>query len=115
RHGAKRTGTPPEGLDAFVAASLALNLDAMRSLVAEHPEYLANPRAIRKAIESDRVDVAKALLDLGMSPDVSDGTEGNSRPLHAAAYHGATRVAQLLIDRGAEIDFRESSYDAIPL
>lgn len=37
------------------------------------------------------------------------------RPLHVAAGHEAFRVAQLLIDRGAEMDPRETNWDATPL
>jgi hypothetical protein len=41
--------------------------------------------------------------------------EQKQRPLHIAAWHDALRVAQLLIDRGAEIDPVESSWSNTPL
>jgi ankyrin repeat protein len=37
------------------------------------------------------------------------------RPLHNAAYAGATNVVRLLIDRGAEIDPRDSDHGDTPL
>jgi hypothetical protein len=48
-----------------------------------------------------------------MSPEASHGT--NFRPLHAAASSDSVRVGQLLIDRGAQIDPRESRFDGVPL
>jgi len=54
------------------------------------------------------------LLDLGMSPDVEKAKTG-LRPLVTAAYHGATRVTQLLIERGAEVDFGDNDWDATPM
>jgi len=63
----------------------------------------------------DQVEAVELLLELGMSPEIQNPGEGNDRPLHTAAYAGSLRVAQLLVDRGAEIDPREVRYSATPL
>jgi ankyrin repeat protein len=60
------------------------------------------------------VEVARLLLDLGVSPDV-ENPRGRTRALHVAAAHGAERSAALLIERGADVDARETSYDGTPL
>jgi ankyrin repeat protein len=82
-------------------------------LARAHPEYLASPRAMFEAAKRDRPDVLQLLLDLGASVDVADQT--NARPLHQAAVNNALRAAQFLIDHGAEIDPRETSWGGAPI
>jgi hypothetical protein len=65
------------------------------------------------AAQRDRVDVVRFLVDLGMSPDVESAQK--ERALHRAAYSGAMRVAELLIERGAAIDPVESNWGNTPL
>jgi ankyrin repeat protein len=111
RHGA----LPQElqGRDAFRAACMRLDRDTAKMLVEQHPDYLLDPAPFMQAARHDLIEVAALLLDLGMSPDVHD--EKNHRPLHAAAGSGSVRVAALLIERGAEIDPRETRHNGIPL
>ena len=101
------------GHDAFNVACMRLDRDTARALAHEHPEYLANAGPFLHAATLNRVDIATLLLDLGMSPDVADGT--NFRPLHAAASSDAVEVAKLLIERGAEIDPEETRFGGVPL
>jgi ankyrin repeat protein len=115
RYGAVPAATVSEGEDAFVEACLRLDREEARAILEQHPEYLLSPRAMMVAAGWDRVDVVAFLLELGMSPDIEDPEQGRQRPLHAAAYNGALRVAALLIEHGAEIDFRESNWGATPL
>src|SRR5439155_20385494 len=77
--------------------------------------FLQSPRPTTMAAQTDRVDVAAFLLDLGMSPDVEDPRQGRARPLHFAAYHDSPRVARLLLDRGAEVDFYDEMHDGSAL
>jgi ankyrin repeat protein len=113
-----RFGTTPSALnlsdeEAFVAACLRLDPDEVQATLRKHPEYLHSPAAIFAAAERDRADVVEFLLDLGVPIEIED--KQRQRPLHAAAGANALRVAQLLIDRGAEIDPRESNWDNTPL
>ncbi len=48
-----------------------------------------------------------------MSPDIED--RHRTRALHAAGYAGSARVAQLLIERGAEIDPRDDMHGTTPI
>src|SRR5207245_1642382 len=91
-----------EGEEAFAAACFSLARAAARALLEKHPEYLLVPGPMSMAARLDRADVAAFLLDLGMSPNIEDPKQGNTRPLHTAAYHDSVRVAALLIERGAE-------------
>ena len=81
------------------------------------PEPAADdpPAAMLAAIRDDRVDVAARLLDGGLSPDHEYTEHGRSRPLHHAAAADAVRVISLLIERGAEVDARESNWHATPM
>jgi ankyrin repeat protein len=67
------------------------------------------------AVQRDRADLVRDLLDRGVSPDATSAEHGDDRPLHTAAYWGSVAAARVLLDRGAEVDPRESSYGATPL
>jgi ankyrin repeat protein len=101
------------GHDAFHAACMRLDRETASILAREHPEYLTNVAPLLHAATADRVDIATLLLDLGMSPNLGDST--NFRPLHATSNGDATRVAKLLIERGAEIDPTETRFGGTPL
>jgi ankyrin repeat protein len=101
------------GHDAFHVACMRLDRSTASALAREHPEYLTNAAPLNHAAAANLVEIATLLLDLGMSPDVADGT--NFRPLHAAASIDAVDVAKLLIERGAEIDPAEKRFGGVPL
>jgi hypothetical protein len=104
-----------EGEEAFAAACMRLDREEAQALLVEHPEYLLAPGPMSMAAELDRADVVAFLLDLGMSSNIEDPKQGKQRPLHVAAYHDSACVAALLIERGAEIDCRDSNHQATPL
>jgi ankyrin repeat protein len=115
RHGAERTPARREGMDAFVDACLRLDRQLLEQTLAAHPEYLRDHRPMFAAIERDRADVVELLLDLGASPDTENVGHGGARALHMAAAKTAERCARLLIERGAEVDPRESSFGSTPI
>ena len=114
KHGASVAPTATEvGKEQFVAACLRLDRDAVNRLIAAHPEYLAAPMAMFEAAKRNRPDVLAFLIELGVSVDVRD--DHNTRPLHHAAAANALAAAEFLVARGAEIDPRETLYDAPPI
>ena len=113
RYGATPSAFAPDDADLFGEACFRLDQENARALVAKHPEYLTSTEVMFAAANRDRADVVALLLDLGMSPDVEDRQK--QRPLHMAAYADSLRVAQLLIERGAEIDPVESNWSNTPL
>jgi len=115
RYGAERTPVVKEGMDAFIEACLAMDRSRVRELAAEHPSHLADHRPMFAAVELDRADVLEMLIDLGTSPDVEDVQHGRTRPLHTAAAKNAERCARLLIERGAEVDARETTFGSAPI
>ena len=113
RHGAERQEIVLDDEDQFVAACLRLDHNEVQRLLAQHPEYLHSPKAIFAAVRQDRADVVPWLLDLGTPVEVEDAKK--QRPLHVAAASDAVRVAELLIERGAELDPYELNYGNTPL
>jgi ankyrin repeat protein len=113
RHGAASSGGPIEPEQAFIAACMRLDRPAAQALIDVHPEFRQSHRAMFTAAERDRPDVIALLLDLGVPLEVADAH--NARALHHAASGNAVRAAKFLIERGAEIDSRESRYGGTPI
>ena len=68
RHGAPRTSPPASEADDFMATCFLPDREGARRMAAAHPEHLKDATTLLRAAESDRVEVAGLLLDLGMSP-----------------------------------------------
>lgn len=83
--------------------------------VKQRPSDQDGPASLLLAVQHDRTDIVEHLLDGGMSADHDFADLGHSRPLHHAAGADAAGVIALLIARGAEIDSRESNWNATPL
>jgi ankyrin repeat protein len=113
RYGATRSTPALDDGERFLDACFRLDRDRARQLAAAHPEYLQSPAAMFDAAKRDRPDVIALLLDLGVSPDVRDAT--GKRALHEAAANNALGAARFLLERGADADARESTYEATPL
>ena len=102
-----------QGYEAFQAACLRLDRDTARRLASQHPEYASDATALLVAAGTGSVDVVKLLLDLGTAPDAQSAD--GQRALHAVAWADSVPVAQLLAERGAEIDARDRKYSSTPL
>ncbi|HKV36550.1 MAG TPA: ankyrin repeat domain-containing protein [Pyrinomonadaceae bacterium] len=112
RYGATPSQFVRDGVDAFTDICLRLDENEARALIAEHPECLRSTVPIFTAAKRDRSDVVALLLDLGTPIEIADDTQ--VRPLHVAAYSNALNVAQLLIDRGANLEAVESTWNNTP-
>ncbi len=113
RHGASRSTPALDETEQFIDACFRLDRDRARAFLLAHPDYLHSPVAPFEAANRDRPDVLALLMDLGFSLEITDGT--GKRALHEAAAHDALRAAAFLVERGAEIDSRESIYDGTPI
>jgi len=113
RHGARRSTPHLPDEERFVLACVHLDRDEAQRLLRAHPEYLHSPAAMFHAAKRNRPDVLALLVDLGFSVDVQDGS--GRRPLHEAAVNDAHAAAQFLIEHGADVDARESTYNAPPI
>jgi uncharacterized protein len=113
RYGASPSAPGLSDLDKLTPACLRLDRDEVQNLFKRNADFKQLPDPMFAAAERDLPDAAALLLDLGVSPDVRDSN--NERPLHRAAVNNALGVAKLLVERGADIDPRESRYDATPI
>ncbi|PWT98942.1 MAG: hypothetical protein C5B51_28170, partial [Terriglobia bacterium] len=64
---------------------------------------------IREYSEEQTLEVVKLLLDLGA--DISAANDHGMTALHGAAYKGANKVVQFLVDRGAKLDVKDNGED----
>jgi ankyrin repeat protein len=88
----------------FLEAAKQGDARTVSALIALHPELVRATgdhakTALHWAAESDHLDVAQALVDAGA--DLEAKTSWGATPLDWAATMGSTRVAELLLSRGA--------------
>jgi ankyrin repeat protein len=113
RYGATPSAPVLDEQERFIAACFRLDRDEVLAHLEKHPEYLHSPDAIFAAAQRDRADVVEFLLDLGVPIEVQNSHK--QRTLHMAAGDNALNVARLLIERGAEVDPRETQWDTTPI
>src|SRR5262249_40960079 len=117
-HGARHHVTPPKEKsdeEAFIAACFRLDRTQVASSLAGDRESALAVRAMFAAARHDRAEVVEMLLDLGVSPDIEHADQGRARTLHEAAAADAPQVIALLVERGADVDARESNWNATPM
>lgn len=113
RHGVSRSVPALDERERFLEACFRLESENARLMLRAHPEYLQSTDAMFEAARRDRPDVLALLLDRGFPLEMADRT--GKRALHEAAAANAVRAATFLVERGAEIDPRESTYNGTPL
>ena len=113
RYGATRTTLALDPMHALISACVREDTQAIRDAIATHPEFLHRSEPLFAAAKYNRRKSAELLLDLGTSPNI-ESREGE-RALHMCAYDDAVDVAELLIERGAEVDPIGRQYDNTPL
>ena len=115
RHGATDA---PTNVDKFLSACRrADRADAQRQLD-DDPGLLerltdTERAAIFHAAETGDTPAVALMLDLGF-PLKTRGDDGGT-PLHAAAYNGSAEIVRLLLDRGADIEARDTTWNDTPL
>ena len=74
-------------------------------------------RAVVLAAMHGQVEALRLLLDLGEDPDRYNppNAHAHSTPLHQAVAAGEIDAVRLLVERGARLDIRDTTYDATPL
>ena len=74
-------------------------------------------RALALAAQLGHAEVVSVLLDAGEDPNRFNppGTHSHSPPLHQAIAAGHLNVVELLIDRGARLDIKDTIYQGTPL
>lgn len=55
------------------------------------------------------------MLDLGFPPGIRSAQDDGATALHLAAAAGSPGTVQLLLDRGADLEARDTTWDSTPL
>jgi ankyrin repeat protein len=115
RHGAADTAT---AADLFLSACRRGDRAPAERLLDGDPGLLdrltdEERAAIFRSAEHGDTDAVALMLDLGF-PLETRGDDGGT-PLHAAAYNGSLETARLLLDRGADIEARDTTWNDTPL
>ncbi len=72
--------------------------------------------AMAIAAQYGDVEIMRLLLDAGVDPNRYNplGGHSHSTPLHQAAGSGHLAVVRLLVERGANLDWKDTMWDATP-
>src|SRR5712692_4260950 len=97
------------------AAGLGRLADAAQLLATADAE--SRHRALALAAQHGHADIVRLLLDAGEDPSRynPDGNHRHSTPLHQAVLAGHDAVVQLLVERGARLDIKDTIYQGTPL
>jgi ankyrin repeat protein len=132
--GTKKWGTPlftslafgyPDAAEALARRGAQVDLPAAAGL--GHLEVVARllpsagaearHRALALAAQHARVEIVRLLLDAGEDPNRfnPEGVHSHSTPLHQAVLTGQQPLVQLLVERGARLDIRDTVWQGTPL
>jgi ankyrin repeat protein len=106
--------------DLFLAALQHADRSAVQEQLALNPglpgqiSEAQQAAALIRAAETGHTVALALMLDLGFAVDARGGDHGETA-LHAAAFAGSADVVRLLIDRGADLEARDATWDGIPL
>jgi len=100
--------------DFALAAGLGRLEDAQRFLPSADAE--SRHRALALGAQLGHVDIVRLLLDAGENPNRynPDGLHSHSTPLHQAALAGHRAVVELMAERGARLDIKDTLYQSTP-
>jgi ankyrin repeat protein len=117
RFGASTALTPA---DRFLAACRTGDRAAATALRAADPD-LAAPltsryhRVLTDAADHGHTEAVRLMLDLGFPPGTRSERDDGATALHLAAAAGSVPTVRLLLDRGADIEARDTTWDSTPL
>ena len=107
-------------IDLFLAACQHADPAAIQEQLARDPGLLdrltgeQQAAALIRAAETGHTAALAQMLDLGFPVDANGGDDGGTA-LHAAAYAGSADAVRILLDHGANVAARDSTWDSPPL
>lgn len=106
-------------VDRFVGACLRADRAEVERHLHNRPGLVAalshaDHRAIAQAAEHGNLPAVRLMLDVGFPLNANVGDDG-ATPLHAAASAGAVDLVAFLLERGADIEATDTTWDATPL
>jgi ankyrin repeat protein len=117
QHGAD---TALSAADELLAACRRADRAAATALLAADP-HLAGQltaddyRAMAGAAGMGATEAVRLMLDLGFPPGSQSGEDDGATALHLAASAGAAATVRLLLERGADLESRDATWDSTPL
>jgi ankyrin repeat protein len=117
RHGASTTLTPA---DRFVGACRRADRAAAMAVLAATPNLIAqltaeDHRILTDAASHGHTEAVRFMLDHGFPPGTRSEQDDGATALHLAAAAGSVSTVRLLLDRGADLEARDTSWDSTPL
>lgn len=105
-HGAPRPHL--SAADRFRMAVMSGDETEARRLQSEDAGLARQPALLVRLAQSNRLDAARLLLDLGADPNAM--TMNGRGALHEAAWAGHREMLEFLMDRGARLDIRSRAH-----
>ncbi len=105
-------------VDRLLGACIRGDATTAHALIAAHPGMMDSlTREDRNAIVSVVADgnAASVELMLSLGWSLTDESIWGGTPLHWAAWHGRTAMVALLLERGAPVNVRDSTYGSSPI
>jgi ankyrin repeat protein len=117
RHGASTALSPA---DEFLAACRRADRAAATAVLAAAPGLAdrltaEDYRILTDAADHGHTEAVRLMLDLGFPPGARPEPGDGATALHLAAAAGSTGTVRLLLDRGADIEARDTAWNSTPL
>jgi ankyrin repeat protein len=117
RHGASTALSPA---DEFLAACRRADRAAAEGLLAADPGLAGrltaeDHRVLTGAADHGHTEAVRLMLDLGFPPGARSEQDNGATALHLAAAAGSPGTVRLLLERGADIEVRDSAWNSTPL
>ena len=117
RHGASTAMT---AIDEFLAACRRADRAAVTAVLAAKPDLAGrltaeDHRVLTDAAGHGHTEAVRLMLDLGFPPGARSEPDNGATALHLAAAAGSPGTVRLLLDRGADIEARDTAWNSTPL
>ena len=117
RHGASTAMT---AIDEFLAACRRADRAAVTAVLAAKPDLAGqltaeDHRVLTDAAGHGHTEAVRLMLDLGFPPGARSEPDNGATALHLAAAAGSLGTVRLLLERGADIEARDTAWNSTPL
>jgi hypothetical protein len=106
--------------DEFLAACRRADRAAATAVLAATPDLATrltaeDHRILTDAADHGHTEAVRLMLDLGFPAGTRSGQDDGATALHLAAAAGSTSTVRLLLDHGADIEARDTTWGSAPL
>jgi ankyrin repeat protein len=113
-------GTALSAADELLAACRRADRAAATALLAANPGLAGrlsadDYQALAGAADHGDTEAARLMLDLGFPPGIRSVQDDGATALHLAAGAGSAATVRLLLERGANIEARDTTWNSTPL